>query len=380
MAEASRVWIVCGSTGPLGELVHAQRLAEHLPAEGFEVDVWALAGHEETLPRPGASAVRVVPASTSLGVERRARVLGAALAGAGPPGVLIAEDVVSGLACVRVREIRAGVRVVRTIHHLEPAHDPVIHEAQRVSVEAADARVSVSRYWSERAAGELGVGVAVVANGVDYARFAAPDLGRREARAAHSWGPRTVVLSVGGIGARKGSTTLIEAFARARGRMGEAPLLVIVGGAAPPAGYLDRFLEEAGRLGLSVDRGTAAPTTDVVLLPTQAERAMPVLYRAADVFALPSTREGFGLAALEAAASGLPIVLSDLAVFRERFSHGRDCLMVPVGDSGPLAEALVRGARETELRRSLGDAAQRTAERHDWAAAAAGYAAIIRGE
>ena len=44
---------------------------------------------------------------------------------------------------------------------------------------------------------------------------------------------------------------------------------------------------------------------------------MPVLYRAADTLAFPSTREGFGLVVLEALAAGLPAVVSDLPVLRE---------------------------------------------------------------
>ena len=52
-------------------------------------------------------------------------------------------------------------------------------------------------------------------------------------------------------------------------------------------------------------------------------------------------------------------------------SHqGRDCLMTPVGDSGPLAEALVRAVRDPELRARLAEEGRETAGRFTWAAAA----------
>jgi glycosyltransferase involved in cell wall biosynthesis len=98
---------------------------------------------------------------------------------------------------------------------------------------------------------------------------------------------------------------------------------------------------------------------------------MPPLYRASDALALPSTREGFGLVVLEALAAGTPAVVSDLPVFREHLRDGRDCLMTPVGDSGPLAEALVRAVRDPGLRARLAEGGRETAARFTWAAAAA---------
>ena len=76
------------------------------------------------------------------------------------------------------------------------------------------------------------------------------------------------------------------------------------------------------------------------------------LYRAADVFALPSVKEGFGLAVLEALAAGLPAVVSDLDVFRTYLADGDSALMAPVGDHAALAAALVRVGRQPEPRRA----------------------------
>jgi glycosyltransferase involved in cell wall biosynthesis len=90
------------------------------------------------------------------------------------------------------------------------------------------------------------------------------------------------------------------------------------------------------------------------------------LYRAADVFALPSVKEGFGLVVLEALAAGLPAVVSDLDVFREFGGDGDSALMTPVGDAGALAGALVRAARDDGLAARLRAGGREVAERHGW--------------
>ena len=77
------------------------------------------------------------------------------------------------------------------------------------------------------------------------------------------------------------------------------------------------------------------------------------LYRAADVFAFPSVKEGFGLAALEALAADLPVVASDIDVFREFLGDGESALLAPVGDARALAAAMARVARDELLRARL---------------------------
>ena len=76
------------------------------------------------------------------------------------------------------------------------------------------------------------------------------------------------------------------------------------------------------------------------------------LYRAADVFAFPRSKEGFGLAALEALAAGLPVVVSDLDVLRGFLGDGASALLAPPGDPAALAAALVRVARDPALARA----------------------------
>ncbi len=82
----------------------------------------------------------------------------------------------------------------------------------------------------------------------------------------------------------------------------------------------------------------------------------------ADAFVSASLYEPFGLAVAEAAARGLPLVLSAIPTFRELWDGA--ALFVPPGDAPALAAALDRLAEDPVLRRRLGRAARRRAARH----------------
>ena len=104
-----------------------------------------------------------------------------------------------------------------------------------------------------------------------------------------------------------------------------------------------------------------------------ADPGMPALFRAADLLAFPSEREGFGLVVLEAQAAGLPAVVSDLPVLREILRDGRDCRMVPVDDPAALAAALSEVMGDRALRGRLVAGGRATAARFTWEAAAAAH-------
>jgi len=82
-----------------------------------------------------------------------------------------------------------------------------------------------------------------------------------------------------------------------------------------------------------------------------------------DVLVLSAHKEVFSVATLEGMAAGLPVVVSDLAAFDEMFQHGREGLKVPPGDPAALANALAEVLDDADLRRRLGGAARRRAER-----------------
>ena len=93
---------------------------------------------------------------------------------------------------------------------------------------------------------------------------------------------------------------------------------------------------------------------------------LPTLYGLMDVFVLPSARESFPRAPMEAAAMGVPCVLTDIPGCREVVEHGRSGLLVPVGSPPALARAILALLTRKNLARHLGDAArQRAIERFD---------------
>src|SRR5690606_9698193 len=115
---------------------------------------------------------------------------------------------------------------------------------------------------------------------------------------------------------------------------------------------------------------------EVVEVGTVPEAEMAAWYAAADVLAFPSVKEGFGLAALEAMAAGVPVVTSDLPVFREWLVPGRDALTAPVGDADALADALAAVLDDGDLAARLRRAGRRVADRFTWAASAEQHVAV----
>jgi glycosyltransferase involved in cell wall biosynthesis len=79
---------------------------------------------------------------------------------------------------------------------------------------------------------------------------------------------------------------------------------------------------------------------------------------AADAFLFPSLLEGLPVAVLEAMATGLPVIVSDIDPHVEVVEDGRTGLIVPRGAPAPMAEAMRRLHGDPELRRALGAAAR----------------------
>lgn len=89
---------------------------------------------------------------------------------------------------------------------------------------------------------------------------------------------------------------------------------------------------------------------------------MPELYALMDVLVLPSYREGFPRAPMEASAMGVPAVVTDIRGCREAVEHGENGLLFPVGDVNALARALVELLRDEEGRKQMGAAGRKIAE------------------
>jgi glycosyltransferase involved in cell wall biosynthesis len=89
---------------------------------------------------------------------------------------------------------------------------------------------------------------------------------------------------------------------------------------------------------------------------------VPELLRAADIFTLPSHREGMPRSIIEAMLSGLPVVATDIRGSREEVVDGSTGFLAPLGDVPALARALQRLAADADLRRTFGRAGRERAE------------------
>jgi glycosyltransferase involved in cell wall biosynthesis len=91
---------------------------------------------------------------------------------------------------------------------------------------------------------------------------------------------------------------------------------------------------------------------------------MKAVYARSHIVALPSMHEGVPTVLLEAAASGRPLVASDIPGCRAVIHHGENGLLVPVNDPAALADALETLARRPQLRERMGKAGRRLVEDH----------------
>jgi glycosyltransferase involved in cell wall biosynthesis len=154
------------------------------------------------------------------------------------------------------------------------------------------------------------------------------------------------VLHVGRLAREKNIRVLIDAWKAARERLAHGVVFVVAGD-GPMAPAVERAMPWARRLGF-LDRETLA-----------------TLYANADLCVLPSETETYGLTALEAMASGVPVIAADAGGLRESVRHEGNGLLASPGDARAFADAIARLAHDAGLRERLGAAARRTAEERD---------------
>jgi len=109
------------------------------------------------------------------------------------------------------------------------------------------------------------------------------------------------------------------------------------------------------------------------------ETQLAAAFGACDLFVWPAIGEAFGMAILEAQASGVPVVAGAMPGVAAIVADGTTGVLVPVGDSAAFGRAVARLAKDPALRRQMGDAAfAKIRARHDVAAAAALFDRILR--
>jgi len=183
-----------------------------------------------------------------------------------------------------------------------------------------DQIVCVSNYLRDELRG-CGIGghIATVHNGIDVGRFRqAPrgDLPQCEGK--------RVLVCVANFMPHKDHRTLLLAAGELAKRRDDFALVLAGRGTDSPE--LARLSADCGAAGVTHAVGTVANVAP--------------LMKTADVFVLATLRETFGLAVVEAMAAGRPVVTTDAPAFKEIFTHGKEGLKTPLGNSSALAAAI----------------------------------------
>ncbi len=275
-----------------------------------------------------------------------------------------------------------GVPSVVTIHDLEPlrslaaaattpralVRNMLLRQVVRW-IGRADRWIAVSRFTATEALALLALPVdrvTIVHSGVEPAFFRLPKAGAAEGLrcawaervGASALGPQAgpvsgpeprFVLHVGSCVPRKNVATAITALGRLR-RDGLDAVLVQIGGefGAPH----EAAIRDAGVAGA------------VIQYPSVPEATLRLAYHAADVLAMPSTYEGYGLPALEAMAAGLPVVTSGAGGLAE--AVGKAALIVRPCTPDALARALATVLRDATVARRLAERGRAHAATRTW--------------
>jgi len=367
------------STKPRGGVVHTLSLAESLAGLGHSVHVYSLSSGENFFRQVGVPHTLIpCPKKEYAGMDEKIRdyinIYTEYLSSHDRAhDIFHAEDCISANALLNLRERGLIGFFARTVHHLDDFTSEALIECQLKSILEPDYVITVSKAGERELSSVYSLRSTVIRNGVDTRKYR--PLTDGESKEAYkekfSLGGARVMLSIGGIEPRKNTITSLRAFHIARShfqRKGERLVWVIGGGETlfDYRAYREEFFSEAEKLGLSVGK-------DIFIPGSISEDAIAGLYNAADVFVFPSVREGWGLAVLEALASGVPVIASGIEPMTEYLRDRENSLLVPPTDSGQVASLIIELAEDGELRRRLALRGRETAEEYSWENAALGH-------
>ena len=203
--------------------------------------------------------------------------------------------------------------------------------------------VAVPSGFLQRVFAEHGVATEIVPNVVDLARF-------RPRAAVRARGAHIVVTR--NLEPIYDNASAIRALARVRQRRPDARLTIA--GSGPEQAALQALVDELG-------------LNDAVRLAGRLERdAVAALYRDADVVLNPSTVDNAPNSLLEAMASGVPIVSTEVGGVPYLVQHGRTALLVAPGDVEAMADAIVRLLADDAQAGALARAGLEEVRRYTW--------------
>jgi len=374
------------STKPRGGVVHTLNLAESLAGLGHSVHVYSLSsGGSEFFRRVDVPHTLIpCPSREYAGMDEKIKdyidIYTGYLSSCNKAhDIFHAEDCISANALLNLRERGLIGSFARTVHHLDDFTSEALIECQLKSILRPDYIITVSKAWERELSSAYSLPSTVIRNGVDTRKFRplADGESKETYKERFSLGGARVMLSIGGIEPRKNTITSLRAFHIARShfqRKGERLVWVIGGGETlfDYRSYREEFFSETERLGLSVGK-------DIFIPGGISEDAITGLYNAADVFVFPSVREGWGLAVLEALASGVPVIASGIEPMTEYLRDRENSLLVTPTDSDQVASLIIELAEDGELRRRLALGGRETAEEYSWENAALGHAGFYKG-
>lgn len=312
---------------PTGGYGYDRRLIAELPKLGWSVEHIRL---PDGFPNPGSNAL----AETAALLDRMS-----------DDGLLMIDGLAFG-AMPEIAEILAGrLRLVAMVHH--PLADETglsssvvarLEESERRSLRFARQVICTSRTTAERLTSGFDVEPSQLT-------VALPGTDRQPRKAARQ-GPPTI-LSLAAIVPRKGHDVLIGALSKLAGRAWSCRIV----------GALDRDPEWVKFLEAEI---TEARLADRIVLVGPVADPMKEL-AAADIFALPSRHEGYGMAFAEALAHGLPIIACRAGAVPEVVPPEAGFL-VPVDDTDAFAEALATLLDKDEIRVRMSETAWRAAQ------------------
>jgi glycosyltransferase involved in cell wall biosynthesis len=321
-----------------------RRIIAGLRALGHAPTVYELAGRH---PLPDAAAEASARAALMAVPEDHAIILD----GLGLP------------AFAPIADALAARGAIGLIHH-PTALEPGFTEEERAALKAREAAllprlarlVATSTLTARRLPEEYGVDpqrVAVIEPGTDPAP-----------RATGSGGPGCAILSVGVLVPRKGHDILLRALARLTDLDWS---LTIVGGARDPA-HAAMLQSLPAELGIA-DR--------VAFAGEVSGPALEALYAGSDLFALATWWEGYGMAAAEALARGLPLAITAGGAIAELVPREAG-VVVPPGEANTLSRAMRRVIFDRDWRAELAEAAWKAGQRLPrWDDRAAGFVAAL---
>jgi phosphatidylinositol alpha-mannosyltransferase len=218
--------------------------------------------------------------------------------------------------------------------------EPYLAHLHRGIAVSEPAKEFVNRYFAD-------FPLRVIPNGIDIGVF---HPGHAPIR--HLRDDRVNILFVGRLEKRKGLGYLLRAYEFMKPRVPNSRLIVV--GDGPLRGSVESFISRK-RL------------PDVVMAGYVPDSVLPRYYCSADIFCAPATgAESFGIVLLEAMATGLPVVATEIEGYMSVLEPGRDSLTVQPKSWAELGAALVVLGRDAELRRRMGAYGLQKARRYAW--------------